>query len=80
MVNDIKRSVNTSLLAKFAEDITVSVPVRKGVDDTAIGVDNILQYSTRNGMRLSLEKAEELVLKRNIGKPDPPIVSGIQQV
>ena len=42
MVNDVKRSVNTSLLVKLADDITVSVPVRNGVDNTAIEVDNIL--------------------------------------
>ena len=43
MVNDIKRSVNTSLLVKFTGDITISIPVRNGVDNTAIEVDNILQ-------------------------------------
>ena len=43
MVNDIKRSVSTNFLVEFADDITFSVPLWNGVDDTVVEVGNILQ-------------------------------------
>ena len=44
MVNDIIKVSNESMLVKFADDITVSVPVIEGVDHASTEVNNILDW------------------------------------
>ena len=44
MVNDIIKVSNESMLVKFADDITVSVPVIDGVDHASTEVNNILDW------------------------------------
>ena len=81
MVNDIVKSSACSQLVKFADDITVSVPVARNGEDHAEDEDNnIKKWSTLNGVCLNLDKTKELVLRRNIDHPSPLAVHGISQV
>ena len=79
MVNDILKVSNESMLVKFADDITVSVPVTDGVDHASTEVNNILEWSKHNSMTLNLDKTMEMVVKRKVDKPIPPPVCGIEQ-
>lgn len=57
MINDIKPISPSSLLVKFADDITVSIPVR--AEDSNIAeseVDSIMEWAEKNQMTLNLKK------------------------
>ena len=68
MINDIKPVSPSSLLVKFADDITVSIPVRAQSE-----VSSIMEWAEKNQMTLNLNKTWEMLLKSGSLKvpPDP---------
>ena len=58
MVNDIKVIDPTcSLLGKFADDLTLSVPIRNGKSDiSSLEVLNVKKWAEENRMKLNLDK------------------------
>ena len=72
MVNDIN-AVNpeTNLLIKFAENITLSIPVGPNLpDDSSVSeIQNIKLWSSMNRMKLNLTKTWELVMRGKTQKP-----------
>ena len=74
MINDIKQVSPSSLLVKFADDITVSIPVRAGDSNIAESeVSSIMEWAEKNQMTLNLNKTWEMLLKSGSLKvpPDP---------
>ena len=67
MVNDIKViAPNQNLLVKFADDLTLSIPVKSGVTNSnsaANEVQSIVEWTTVNRMQLNLKKTCEMLLK-----------------
>ena len=70
MVNDIKViAPNQNLLVKFADDLTLSIPVQSGVSNSnsaANEVQSIVEWTTVNRMQLNFKKTWEMLLKRQI--------------
>ena len=65
MISDIKPGSPSSLLVKFADDITVSIPVH--AEDSNIAeseVRSIMKWAEKNQMILNLNKTWEMLLKR----------------
>ena len=78
MVNDITAAnPSSNLLVKYADDITLSVPVRSGaVDQSQAEVNNIQRWATENRMTLNLKKTWEMILrgkKKPLPEPLPDI-------
>ena len=81
MVNDIKPKdpENNNMLVKFADDITVSVPV-KTTEDTAFNeVKNISDWAKENRMILDFSKTWEIVISKGSLKQLPPPIDGIRR-
>ena len=71
-INDIKPVSPSSLLVKFADDITVSNPVR--AEDSNIAeseVSSIMEWAEKNQMTLNLNKTWEMILKSGSLKVPP---------
>ena len=71
-INDIKPVSPSSLLVKFADDITVSIPVR--AEDSNIAeseVCSIMEWAEKNQMTLNLNKTWEMILKSGSLKVPP---------
>ena len=63
MINDIKRVSPSNLFVKFADDITVSIPVR--AEDSNIAeseVSSIMKWAEMNQMTLNANKTWEMPL------------------
>ena len=72
MINDIKPVSPSSLLVKFADDITVSIPVRAGDSNMAESeVSSIMEWAEKNQMTLNLNKTWEMLLKSSSLKVPP---------
>ena len=58
MVNDIQAlHPSQNVLVKYADDLTLSIPLRDGYDDNADGeVHNIAEWADSNPMVLNLDK------------------------
>ena len=70
MVNDIcAADEKNSLLVKFADDITVTVPVRNGKDSASLEVNNMKDWCKKNYMTLNLPKTWEMVIHGKTLKP-----------
>ena len=72
MVNDIKTvSPSTSILVKFADDLTLSVLVNAKTDISSIEVENITKRADINLVNLNLKKAWEIIVcgRRNESLP-----------
>lgn len=82
LVNDIV-VVNPSrnLLIKYADDITLSVPVKGDVpDQSAVAeVENIQRWATVNKMKLNLSKTWEMVAKGKTTKTLPEPITSIER-
>ena len=73
MVDDIKSlKPQDNLLIKFADDITVSAPVKMGGDTAIVEVNNIDKWAMENRMSLNLSKTWEIVMSRKTQRPLPP--------
>ena len=75
MINDIKPVSPSSLLVKFADDMTVSIPV--SAEDSNIAeseVSSIMEWAENNQMTLNLNKTWKMLLKSGSLKfpPAPP--------
>ena len=77
MINDIKPISPSSLLVKFADDITVSIPVRAEDSNIAESEGNsIMEWAEKNQMTLNLKKTWEMILKSSSQKvPPAPILA-----
>lgn len=80
MVNDIRPIYpERNLLLKYADDLTLSVPVSAHQDSSLIEVNSIQHWAVRNRMKLNLSKIWEMVVHGRISKPLPPVVQGIER-
>ena len=83
MVNDISPVSKDTLLIKYADDITCSIPEGPAEQNSLCAsneVDNIKSWAEQNQMSLNLGKTKELMLKTNTSKSPPTAVNGIKQV
>ena len=79
MVNDIKPVIAQTLLIKYADDITASVPVTIGlnhIDSSHQVVANIKRWADDNLMKLNM-KTFEMVVKGKTRMPLPKSMDGI---
>ena len=83
MVNDIKVSApNRNLLVKFADDLTLSIPVKSGVSNSnsaANEVQSIVEWTTVNRMQLNFNKTWEVLLKGKSTKALPAPLAFIER-
>ena len=78
MVNDIKLVDSNNGISKYADDITISVPVRRNSDTALVEVKNLENWAAKNTQDV-FEFVKNLgMLQRNrTTKPAPPPVIGI---
>ena len=71
-INDIK-AVNTNLLVKFTDDITVSLPIEAnvGLDESETEVLSFIEWSENNCMKVNLTKTWELLLRGKTTRTPP---------
>ena len=65
-INDIKAvNTNKNLLVKFADDITVSLPIEAnvGLDESETEVLSFVKWSENNCMKVNLTKTWEVLLR-----------------
>ena len=80
MVEDIKpKQPETNKLIKFADDMTVSGPVRSNKDSSMEEVKHIENWATRKRMTLNLSKTWEMLLSGGTSKPPPGPINGIKR-
>ena len=80
MVDDIKpKQPETNVLVKFADDMTVSAPVKSNSDSATMEVRNIENWARRNRMTLNLSKTWEMLLSGGTSKPPPVPIEGIER-
>ena len=76
-INDIKAvNTNTNLLVKFADDITVSLPIEAnvGLDESETEVLSFIEWSKNNCMKVNSTKTWELLLRgRTTSTPPEPL-------
>ena len=64
MVNDINlEDGETNLLTKFADDLTVSAPVKISGDSAIKEVKNIKRWASENRMTVNMSKTWEMVVR-----------------
>ena len=72
MVNDIKPVSPQTLLIKYADDITASVPATTGpnlTDSSYYEVENIKRWADQNLMTLNMKTTFEMVVKGKTTRP-----------
>ena len=80
MVNDIRPVYpERNLLLKYADDLTLRVPVSAHQNHAFIEVNSVQHWAGRNRMKLNLTKTWEMVVHGRISKPLPPLVQGIER-
>ena len=80
MVNDIKLVDSNNGISKYADDITISVPVRKNSDTALAEVKNFESWAANNRMSLNLSKMWEMLLRSRTTQPaPPPVPAGIER-
>ena len=80
MVNDIKPVSSSSLLIKYADDITVSVPIKSSpcqIDPSHQEICNIKLWGDDNKMTLNFKKTFEMVARGKTSKTPPSDIDGI---
>jgi len=80
MVNDIKPVITQTLLIKYADDITATVPVTTGLnraDSSHQEVANIKRWADDDLMKLNMKKTFVMVIKGKTGMPLPESMDGI---
>ena len=80
MINDltVKDPVN-NLLVKFADDMTVSAPVKENHDSAADEKGNIEKWSDVNRMSLNLTKTWEMIVSGKSANLPPDPIPGIKR-
>ncbi|CAB3985674.1 Hypothetical predicted protein [Paramuricea clavata] len=80
MVNDIEaKHPQTNSLVKFADDLTVSVPVTSSGDSALDEVTNIESWASNNRMKLNFKKTWEMLLCTRSPAIPPPLINGIRR-
>jgi hypothetical protein len=80
MVNDINlEDPESNLLIKFADDLTVSAPVKTTGDSAASEVRDIKGWASDNRMTLNMSKTWEMVVRGRTTKPLPLQLDGIER-
>ena len=81
MVNDIQLAdPRRNLLVKFADDITISIPVSNDSTDATINeVNSIRDWAASNRMTLNLSKTWEMLIHGKTTKPNPQPVPDIER-
>ena len=81
MVNDIQLAdPRRNLLVKFADDITISIPVSKDSTDATINeINSIRDWAASNRMTLNLSKTWEMLIHGKTTKPNPQPVPDIER-
>lgn len=80
MVNDIAAvSPMNNLLVKYADDITISVPVRQSTDTAAAEVEYMKKWADINEMSLNFTKTWEMCMHGKTTKLSPPELPGIKR-
>ena len=81
MVNDIQLAdPRRNLMVKFADDITISIPVSKCSTDATINeVNSMKHWAASNRMTLNLSKTWEVLIYGKTTKPNPQPVPGIER-
>ena len=78
MINDIKTVSTQNELVKFADDLTLEVPVYDDDDTSMTEVSNIGEWSKRNRMQLNMKK-HEMVIRSKISTPLPVAIPNIHR-
>ena len=77
MVNDIAAvSPTNNFLVKYADNITICVPVRKSTDTAATEVENMKKWVHMNKMSLNFTKTWEMCMHGKTTKLSPPELPG----
>ena len=80
MVNDISlEDPEKNLLTKFADDLTVSAPVKISEDSAIEEVKNIKVWASENRMALNMSKTWEMVVRGRTNKLPPPQIDNIER-
>ena len=80
MVNDISlEDPERNLLTQFADDLTVSAPVKISEDSAIEEVKNIKVWASENRMTLNMSKAWEMVVRGKTNKLPPPQIDNIER-
>ncbi|CAB4029518.1 Hypothetical predicted protein, partial [Paramuricea clavata] len=80
MINDLTvKGPNNNILVKFADDMTVSAPVKNNYDSALAEVDNIEKWTETNRMSLNLDKTWEMVVSGKSTNPLPEPIPGIER-
>ena len=80
-VNDISSTSQNTLMTKYVDDITCSIPVEPNVNYIASEeVDNIKVWAEENLMKLYLSKTTELVIKGRTTLLSPKPIVTIKRV
>ena len=79
MVNDIKLVDLNNGISKYADDITISVPVRRNSDKALAEVKSLENWAAKNRMSLNLSKTWGMLLRSRTTKPARPPVPGIER-
>ena len=67
-------------MVKFADDITISIPVSKdSTDETILEVNSMKHWAASNRMALNLSKTWEMLIHGKATKPNPQPVPGIER-
>ena len=80
IVNDIRPVPYDTIMMKYADDITCSLPVGPSCPSAVEEVNNIKGWASQNLMSLYLKKTKELLINGKTNKEPPIPVSGIEQV
>ena len=80
MVNDIKpKDRENNISVKFADDMTVSTPVKTSGDTAFNEVKNISNWANENRMILNFSKTWEIVISKESLTQLPPPTDGIRR-
>ena len=80
MVNDIKPvDGDNNLHVKFADDITISAPLKNAQDTALIEVTNIKDWANKNRMTVNISKTWEMLLSKGASKQLPPQIERIKR-
>ena len=75
MLNDKQAVVSDrSTLVKFADDLTLSVLIKKTQDQTPQVVENILSWAQNNTITINLTKTKEMIVKCKVERPFPTLI------
>ena len=79
IVGDIKpKQLEINKLIKFADDMTVSAPVRSKKDHSMEEMKYIENWAARNRMTLNLSKTWKMLLSGGTSKPPPGPINGVK--